>query len=188
MDIDEEGELSIRGTSNNDNNCTVFTQDEPNIDDFSENFYLRVYTGGIRSRDIGQEFIEYDVRYNANEKSGVLRYANQSNYRDEELIKKEVGLSLVVITELKKLIKQSEILLETDEKWPESTRESKQELEIRLGKKVKKLNTLKMASVVETKFTDDPEGLKVYYYFLQNLRALVFSLISLHFKVKPVQR
>ncbi|GMF06038.1 unnamed protein product [Ambrosiozyma monospora] len=104
------------------------------------------------------------------------------------MISDTMPMKRVGCSEIKRLVKQSEILLETDEKWPEPTRESKQELEIRLGKKVKKLNTLKMASVVETKFTDDPEGLKVYYYFLQNLRALVFSLISLHFKVKPVQR
>lgn len=30
----------------------------------------------------------------------------------------------------------------------------------------------------------DPEGLRVFYYLVQDLKALVFSLISLHFKVK----
>lgn len=29
----------------------------------------------------------------------------------------------------------------------------------------------------------DPEGLRVFYYLVQDLKALVFSLISLHFKV-----
>ena len=31
----------------------------------------------------------------------------------------------------------------------------------------------------------DPEGLRVFYYLVQDLKALVFSLISLHFKVSP---
>lgn len=29
----------------------------------------------------------------------------------------------------------------------------------------------------------DPEGLRVFYYLVQDLKTLVFSLISLHFKV-----
>jgi hypothetical protein len=29
----------------------------------------------------------------------------------------------------------------------------------------------------------DPEGLRVFYYLVQDLKALVFSLIALHFKV-----
>lgn len=32
----------------------------------------------------------------------------------------------------------------------------------------------------------DPEGLRVFYYLVQDLRALVFSLISLHFKVRTI--
>lgn len=30
----------------------------------------------------------------------------------------------------------------------------------------------------------DPEGLRVFYYLVQDLKALVFSLIALHFKVR----
>ena len=32
----------------------------------------------------------------------------------------------------------------------------------------------------------DPEGLRVFYYLVQDLKALVFSLISLHFKVRAI--
>lgn len=32
----------------------------------------------------------------------------------------------------------------------------------------------------------DPEGLRVFYYLVQDLKCLVFSLISLHFKIKPI--
>jgi len=34
--------------------------------------------------------------------------------------------------------------------------------------------------------SSDPEGLRVFYYLVQDLKALVFSLISLHFKIKPI--
>lgn len=30
---------------------------------------------------------------------------------------------------------------------------------------------------------EDPEGLRVFYYLVQDLKTLVFSLINLHFKV-----
>ncbi|XP_029767439.1 protein mago nashi homolog 1-like [Terrapene carolina triunguis] len=32
----------------------------------------------------------------------------------------------------------------------------------------------------------DPEGLRVFYYLVQDLKCLVFSLIGLHFKIKPI--
>lgn len=32
--------------------------------------------------------------------------------------------------------------------------------------------------------SDDPEGLRVFYYLVQDLKALVFTLIGLHFKVR----
>jgi len=34
--------------------------------------------------------------------------------------------------------------------------------------------------------SEDREGLRVFYYLAQDLRALVFSLISLHFKVNQL--
>lgn len=33
----------------------------------------------------------------------------------------------------------------------------------------------------------DPEGLRVFYYLVQDLKALIFSLISLHFKVSQAE-
>ena len=32
----------------------------------------------------------------------------------------------------------------------------------------------------------DVEGLKCFYYLVQDLKCLVFSLIALHFKIKPI--
>ena len=32
----------------------------------------------------------------------------------------------------------------------------------------------------------DEEGLRLFYYLVQDLKCMVFSLISLHFKIKPI--
>ena len=45
------------------------------------------------------------------------------------------------------------------------------------------LKTAKIGSLVDVNESADPEGLRVFYYLVQDLKALVFSLISLHFKV-----
>jgi len=46
-----------------------------------------------------------------------------------------------------------------------------------------RLQTAKIGSLVDVNESEDPEGLRVFYYLVQDLKALVFSLISLHFKV-----
>ena len=43
--------------------------------------------------------------------------------------------------------------------------------------------TAKIGSLQDVQDSSDPEGLRVFYYLVQDLKALVFSLISLHFKV-----
>ena len=43
--------------------------------------------------------------------------------------------------------------------------------------------TAKIGSLVDVQNSSDPEGLRVFYYLVQDLKALVFSLIALHFKV-----
>jgi hypothetical protein len=44
--------------------------------------------------------------------------------------------------------------------------------------------TAKIGSLQDVQDSSDPEGLRVFYYLVQDLKALVFSLISLHFKVR----
>lgn len=46
-----------------------------------------------------------------------------------------------------------------------------------------KLTSFFLPSVVHCR---DPEGLRVFYYLVQDLKCLVFSLIGLHFKIKPI--
>lgn len=48
------------------------------------------------------------------------------------------------------------------------------------------LQTAKIGSLIDVTESADPEGLRVFYYLVQDLKALVFSLTSLHFKIKPI--
>lgn len=72
-----------------------------------------------------------------------------------------------------------------------------------------RVQTAKIGSLVDIQDSEDPEGLRVFYYLVQDLKAsfffpsprfprpdppaerrplqcLIFSLISLHFKIKPI--
>ena len=49
---------------------------------------------------------------------------------------------------------------------------------------LRSVQTAKIGSLVDVTESADPEGLRVFYYLVQDLKALVFSLISLHFKVR----
>jgi protein mago nashi len=44
--------------------------------------------------------------------------------------------------------------------------------------------TAKIGSIVDVDESEDPDGMRVFYYMVQDLKALVFSLTSLHFKVR----
>jgi hypothetical protein len=44
-----------------------------------------------------------------------------------------VCVSSLMISEIKRIIKDSEIMKEDDEKWPQKNKDGRQELEIRLG-------------------------------------------------------
>lgn len=66
-------------------------------------FFLRYYSGS--SGRFGHEFIEYEIR-----SDGRLRYANGSHYKREAMIRKEMRVSSLVISELKSMILSSGIL------------------------------------------------------------------------------
>eukprot|EP00350_Pseudokeronopsis_sp_OXSARD2_P009762 CAMPEP_0170541524 /NCGR_PEP_ID=MMETSP0211-20121228/1239_1 /TAXON_ID=311385 /ORGANISM="Pseudokeronopsis sp., Strain OXSARD2" /LENGTH=157 /DNA_ID=CAMNT_0010844287 /DNA_START=1 /DNA_END=474 /DNA_ORIENTATION=+ len=144
-----------------------------------EDFYLRYYVG--HKGKFGHEFLEFEFRPN-----GRMRYANNSQYKSDTLIRKEVYVNDIVIEELKRIIKDSEIMKEDDEKWPEPDKIGRQELEILLGKEHISFTTSKFGSFNDVRNSDDPEGLTVFYYLLQDLKCFVFSIISLHFRIKPV--
>ncbi|XTI88487.1 mago nashi protein [Cenococcum geophilum] len=148
----------------------------------SEPFYVRYYSG--HSGRFGHEFLEFDFRALGDGRSASARYANNSNYRNDSLIRKEMCVSSLMIAEIKRIIKESEIMKEDDTKWPQKNKDGRQELEIRLGNEHISFETAKIGSLVDVTESQDPEGLRVFYYLVQDLKALVFSLISLHFKVR----
>src|SRR3954468_23203270 len=104
-----------------------------------------------------------------------------------------VCVSSLMISEIKRIIKDSEIMKEDDEKWPQKNKDGRQELEIRLGNEhisfevthhppsevfnarvadLAYIQTAKIGSLVDVTESADPEGLRVFYYLVQDLKAL----------------
>ena len=141
--------------------------------------YLRYYAG--HSGRFGHEFLEFTLH-----PRGLLTYRNNSNYKNDRLIQKQLCLSPSLITTFQRIVEQAEILKETDALWPEPDVVGTQELEIVLGDQHIFLCTSKLGSLQDVQNCKDPEGLRVLYYLVQDLKCLVFSLISLHYKIKPI--
>jgi protein mago nashi len=80
----------------------------------------------------------------------------------------------------------AQILKEDDAEWPEDDRIGKQELEVILGDEHIFFRTAKIGSSLDVQSSKDPDGLRVFYYMVQDLKCLVFSLTTLHFKVRPL--
>ena len=70
-------------------------------------FYLRYYVGH-KGRH-GHEFMEVECR-----PDGKLRYANNSRYKNDTMIRKEVYVSEAVVDELRRIVEDSEIIQEDD--------------------------------------------------------------------------
>ena len=88
--------------------------------------------------------------------------------------------------ELRRIIEDSEIMAEDDALWPQPDRVGRQELEIVIGDEHISFTTSKIGSLVDVNQSRDPDGLRCFYYLVQDLKCLVFSLIGLHFKIKPI--
>jgi protein mago nashi len=56
-------------------------------------------------------------------------------------------------------------------------------LEIVIGDEHISFTTSKIGSFFDVEKSNDPTGLGVFYYLLQDLKCFVFSIISLHFRV-----
>ncbi|MBA0679465.1 hypothetical protein Goari_011231, partial [Gossypium aridum] len=67
----------------------------------SGEFYLRYYVG--HKGKFGHEFLEFEFR-----PDGKLRYANNSNYKNDTMIRKEVFLTPAVLKECRRIITESE--------------------------------------------------------------------------------
>merc|ERR1712023_256609 len=145
----------------------------------ADEFYVRYYVG--HKGKFGHEFLEFEFR-----PDGRLRYANNSNYKNDVMIRKEAHVTQAVMRELRKTIEDSEILKEDDNNWPAPDRVGRQELEVVCGKDHISFTTSKIGSLSDVQNSKDPEGLRVFYYLVQDLKCFVFSLIGLHFRIKPV--
>ncbi|KAI8069979.1 mago nashi [Gongronella butleri] len=146
-----------------------------------QDFYVRYYAG--HKGRYGHEFLEFEFTG-----EGLCRYANNSNYRNDELIKKQMHVSPAVIQELQRIIEDSKIMQEDDQNWPEKNDVGSQELEVRIGNNHVSFLTCKLGSMVDVQKSQDPEGLRNFYYLVQDLKAYIFSLISLNFKIKPIKQ
>lgn len=127
-----------------------------------------------------------------------MRYANNSNYKNDTIIKKECFVTEAVLQEVKRIIEDSEvcrgcaadggggvtalffsswflhsyshnlqILKEDDANWPEADRVGRQELEVIIGDEHISFATTKLGSLLQVQQSDDPEGLRVFYYLVQ---------------------
>ncbi|KAF9687659.1 hypothetical protein SADUNF_Sadunf02G0116100 [Salix dunnii] len=137
-------------------------------------FYLRYYVG--HRGKFGHEFLEFEFR-----PDGKLRYANNSNYKNDTMIRKEVFLTPSVQKECRRIITESEIMKEDDNNWPEPNRVGRQELEIVMGNEHISFTTSKIGSLVDVHSSQDPEGLRIFYYLVQFYRKLskVLSMLGL---------
>ncbi len=52
----------------------------------------------------GHEFLEFELS------GGKLRYANNSNYKNDSLIKKQVNVNPLLVGQVKRMIEESEIV------------------------------------------------------------------------------
>ena len=75
---------------------------------------------------------------------------------------------------------------EDDNQWPSPDRVGRQELEVIMNDEHVTLECAKIGSLLDVQESNDPEGLRIFYYLVQDLKCLVFSLIGLHFKIKPI--
>mmetsp|Transcript_24808 Transcript_24808/g.60379 ORF Transcript_24808/g.60379 Transcript_24808/m.60379 type:complete len:104 (+) Transcript_24808:176-487(+) len=102
------------------------------------------------------------------------------------MIRKEAFVSDAVMAQLKAIVDSSEIMQYDDSKWPEPTTQSKQEIEIVHNNEHISFSTTKIGSLLDVQSSDDPDGLRALFYLTQDLKCLVFALMSLHFKIKPL--
>ncbi|CCW61498.1 unnamed protein product [Phytomonas sp. EM1] len=141
-------------------------------------YYLRYYAG--HTGRYGNEFLEFELK-----DDGTLKYANNSQYRNENIIKKQARVSQAVLEEVKSIIVKSAVCESDDEQWPQPDRNGRQELEIHLGNTHISLVTNKMTTM-PNEGPDKPKGLFNFYCFTRDVKALVLSLVSIHFKIKAV--
>lgn len=128
----------------------------------SEVAYVRYYVG--HKGKFGHEFLEFEFQPNGAFHSldfrdisritrgmcaGQLRYANNSNYKNDVMIRKECFVAKPILQELRRIVEDSEIMQEDDSSWPQPDRVGRQELEIQLGNEHISFATTKIGSLMD---------------------------------------
>ena len=108
-------------------------------------FYLRYYVG--HRGKFGHEFMEFEFA-----STGKLRYANNSNYKNDSMIRKEVTVSDAVLDEIERIITDAEITKEDDADWPEPDRVGRQELEVISNGEHISFTCAKIGSLLDVRF------------------------------------
>ncbi len=105
----------------------------------------------------------------------------------QQRIFKEVTISPAVVDEIRRIVLESHITSVDDSSWEQMKDKSmrRQELEIKIGNEHLAFTCPEILSMADVQKSCDPEGLKNFYYLVQDLKTFIFSLISLHFKIKP---
>merc|ERR1740138_1641726 len=75
-----------------------------------------------------------------------------------------------VIKEFKNVIKNSDVIKEDDINWPAPDRLGRQELEVILEKDHISFCTTKLGSLLDVECSKNPEGLRVFYYLVQEIK------------------
>mmetsp|Transcript_14538 Transcript_14538/g.20540 ORF Transcript_14538/g.20540 Transcript_14538/m.20540 type:complete len:161 (+) Transcript_14538:251-733(+) len=144
-----------------------------------DEFYVRYYVG---RQNYGHEFMEFELY-----PSGKLRYCNNSNYKHDNMIRREVFVSPAVVKETRRIIVESEITKVDDSNWKEPEKDKGRiEIEIKIGNEHIAFTSTEIGSLGDCQNSSDPEGLTIFYYLTQDLKCLILSLINMHFKVNPI--
>ena len=141
--------------------------------------HFRYYVG--HATKFGNEFLEFELR-----SDGVLRYANNSHYRNDNSVKKQVKCSQAIVELVKKMTIESQIFLCDDSKWPQPDRDGRQELDVLIGGTHISYSTNKIGQIKLIEQSADPQGLGAFFYLVNEVKDLVFALLSMHFKINPV--
>ncbi|EKE42506.1 mago nashi protein [Entamoeba nuttalli P19] len=145
----------------------------PQNETYFNHFYLRYYNGN--HNQYGKEYIKFEIFDN-----GELKYCNQSRYRNETEIIKKLHLTRVVMKEIQDIISQSHILIQTDAHWPNNINGSRQELEIEMNDNHIFFVTSKFGTLNEIRQSKDPQGLLIFYNFINDLICLLTTLTKSH--------
>jgi protein mago nashi len=151
----------------------------------SSPFYCRYYVG--HKGRFGHEFMEFELKEEVGV-GGRLRYANNSQYKNDVLIRKECKVHRAVLEEVKRIVRESTVLSADDGEWPEPDRAGRQELEIVLDDEHISFTCSKLGSLTEIAASTNPETLRNFYYLTQDLKCLIFSIVTCHFKVRILLR